>query len=126
VLVAYVGFQAIRKQHAIEFGAGYAASRGLPDVKVTAQPRPVSPFNWTVFVSDAEQHRFTHINLLRSTLVSYRLGGGFIARLDSTCLPRAQAQWETIARYGDSPRARETVRAAWASEGLAFFRWFAE
>ena len=126
VLCAYVGFQAILKQHALDFAADYAKSRGLLDVAVTAQPRPVSPFNWTVFLSDADRHRYAHVNLVREAPVPYKAGDGFIARLDSAYLPLAQAHWETASRYGDTPQQQAAGRAAWTSDGLAFFRWFAE
>src|SRR5687767_467004 len=53
LLCAYVGFQYFQKEKAVEFGRDYARSRGLTGADVTAHPRPVSPFNWTVFVSDA-------------------------------------------------------------------------
>ena len=126
VLVAYVGFQALQKEKALEFGREYARSKGLADVVVTAHPRPVSSFNWTVFVSDADKHRSAHINLVRESPVQYQPGDGFVRRLDSPYLPLAQAQWETRNRYGDSTEEQAIGRAAWESEGLAFFRWFAE
>src|SRR5687768_15708501 len=50
VLAGYVGFQYVQKQRATEFGLEFARSRGL-EGRVTVHPRPVSPFNWTVFVS---------------------------------------------------------------------------
>src|SRR5688572_2215499 len=48
VLAGYVGFQALLKQQAIDFGEAYAKSSGITGAMVTAQARPVSPFNWTV------------------------------------------------------------------------------
>jgi inner membrane protein len=126
VLCAYVGFQAVLKQRAIDFGAEYARSRGLVGAAVTAQARPVSPFNWTVFVSDADRHRYAHVNLMRESQVAYQPGDGFVARLDSAYLPLAQAQWEMHSRYGNTAQEQTIGRAAWNSDGLAFFRWFAE
>jgi inner membrane protein len=126
VLVAYAGFQAILKQQALDFAAEYARSRGLIDVAIAAQPRPVSSFNWTVFVSDADQHRYAHINLRRESPLRAGPGDGFVARLDAAYLPLAQAQWETSSRYGDTPDEQAAGRAAWNSDGLGFFRWFAE
>src|SRR5207244_7098537 len=52
LLCGYVGFQYVQKARALEFGEQYRATRGLEGARVTAHPRPVSPFNWTVFVSD--------------------------------------------------------------------------
>src|SRR5512134_1423250 len=64
VLVGYVGFQAVLKERALEYARGYAAERGWSG-ETAAVPRAVSPFNWTVFVSDEAAHRFAHVNLVR-------------------------------------------------------------
>ncbi|MEK6243621.1 MAG: metal-dependent hydrolase [Pseudomonadota bacterium] len=125
-LVAYVGLQAVLKDRAIEFGAQYARSRGLPAAVVAAHPRPVSPFNWTVFVSDETAHHLAHVNLIRTEPRSYVPGDGFIARLDSAYLPLARARWEVHTRYGWTSETEALAREAWASPALAFFRWFAE
>jgi len=121
ILCAYVGFQYVQKQHAIEFAREYAQRSGLAG-EVTAQPRPVSPFNWTVFVSDERLHHIAHINLVREEPRSYKPGDGFVARLDSAYQPPGLAQWETRSRYGE----RDVALEAWQSPALAFFRWFAE
>lgn len=47
VLAGYVGFQYAQRQQALDFGARHA----WPGARIDAHPRPVSPFNWTVFVS---------------------------------------------------------------------------
>lgn len=123
VLCGYVGFQYVQKERALEFGAEYAKSMALRDARVTVQPRPVSPFNWTVFVSDDEAHRFAHVNLLRKEARRYQPGDGFIARIDTPYLPLEQAVWVTRRRYGETER--DMIRDAWNAESLAFFRWFA-
>ena len=124
VLCGYVGFQALQKQDALEFGEKYAKSLGLKEARVTVHPRPVSPFNWTVFVSDAEAHRFAHVNLLRKEPRRFSPGDGFVARVDAPYLPLEQAVWVTRRRYGEVDQA--LIREAWESDSLAFFRWFAE
>ena len=123
LLAAYVGFQYVVKQEAMEFGEAYAATHGLRGAAVHADARPLSPFNWTVFVSDENAHRFAHINLLRKDPLPYQPGDGFLRRIDAAYLPKGQAIWVTRARYGigDTTLARE----AWNSPGFAFFRWFA-
>jgi inner membrane protein len=121
-LCAYVGFQYLQKEKAIEFGRDYARSRGLQDADVRAHPRPVSPFNWTVFVSDPRQHHFAHVNLVRDTPRRFQPGDGFVAKLDAPYQPLAQARWETRSRYGEN----EVGKEAWQAPSLAFFRWFAE
>jgi inner membrane protein len=120
-LVLLVSFQTVQKEKALEFARDYARSRGMPDAAVVAHPRAVTPFNWTVFVSDAREHHFAHVNLVREAPRSYAPGDGFIAKLDSAFLPLAQARWQTRSRYGDDPAGRE----AWESPPFAFMRWFA-
>jgi len=121
-LCAYVGFQYVQKQHAVEFGRQYAQSRGLAGADITAHPRPVSPFNWTVFVSDEREHHYVHVNLVRDAPREFRPGDGFVAKLDAAYRPFAMAQWETRSRYGEG----ELGKDAWDSPPLAFLRWFAE
>ena len=125
VLVAYVGFQYVQKQNAINFGEQYALEQSLREVKVTAYPRPPTAFNWTVFVSDDEMHRYAHINLVRREPRHYRPGDGFIARIDSPYLPLDQAVWATKTRYGEWP-VDGVGKEAWNAQALAFFRWFAD
>jgi inner membrane protein len=123
VLAGYVGLQYVQKQRAEDLGERYARSLGLKDARVVAHPRPVSPFNWTVYVTDAEAHRYAHINLLRQEPRRYQPGEGFIARIDAPYMPVRQALWVTRFRYGQQDQ--ELIREAWNSEALAFFRWFA-
>ena len=124
VLAGYVGFQYVQKQHALDVGKGYIETKSLAGARVTVHPRPVSPFNWTVFVSDEETHRYAHVNLVRKEPRRYQPGGGFVARLDSPYLPVEQAIWVARARYGETDQA--LIRQAFDSEALAFFRWFAD
>src|SRR2546428_1021716 len=119
LLVAYVGFQFVQRQHALEFADQYAKTRGLSGARVTAHPRPVSPFNWTVFVSDDEVHRFAHINLARKEPPPYRPGDGFIARLQAPYLPLQQAIWVTRPRSGYPPTHELEARL-----GVAAARFF--
>jgi len=123
-LAGYVGFQYVQKQRALELGGEHARSQGIRESRVTAHPRPVSPFNWTVFVSDEEAHRFAHVNLVRKEPRRYQPGDGFIARIDSPYTPLEQAIWVKRSRYGETDSAM--IRDAWNSQGLGFFRWFAD
>jgi inner membrane protein len=124
VLAGYVGFQYVQRQQALELGEQYARSLGLRDAKIAVHPRPVSPFNWTVFVSDDEAHRFAHVNLVRQEPRRYQPGDGFIARIDSPYLPVEQAIWVARPRYGHADMS--VIKEAWNSEALSFFRWFAD
>jgi len=125
-LVGYVCFQAFQKEKALDFGREYARSRNIAGATVAAHPRAVSPYNWTVFVSNEREHQFAHVNLERDTVRSFVPGDGFIARLDGAFRPLAQAQWQVRSRYGSwegatAPAAKE----AWDSPALGFMRWFA-
>jgi inner membrane protein len=119
VLAAYVAFDYMQRQRALEFAARHAR----PGTQVDVQPRPVSPFNWTVFVSDDESRRFAHVYLERKEARPYQPGDGFIARIDAAYMPLEQAIWVTRSRYGEIDQAR--TREAWNTPALAFFRWFA-
>lgn len=121
VLAAYVGFQYVLKEQALGFARAHAARQGMSEVQV--HPRPVSPFNWTVFASDGEKHDLANVNLVRRVPKTWHPGDGFIARLDAPYLPLDSAVWVTRYRYGttDAVRARE----AWNSEALLTFRRFA-
>ena len=121
LLAAYVGFQYVLKEQALEFARAHARQHGLKEVQV--HPRPVSPFNWAVFASDGEKHDMANVNLVRRVPKTWHPGDGFIARLDAAYQPLDSALWLTRYRYGttDSARARE----AWNSPALEFFRWFA-
>ncbi len=124
VLAGYVGYQFIQKQNALQFGENFVQAKGLSGARVTVHPRPVSLFNWTVFVSDEESHRFAHVNLVRKEARRYQPGDGFIARIDSPYLPLEQAIWVRRARYGETDQA--LIKEAWNAEALYFFRWFAD
>jgi inner membrane protein len=124
VLAGYVGLQALAKRDAEDFGAAYAHANRLEGAQVVAHPRPVSPFNWTVFVSDAQAHRYAHVNFVRREPRRYQPGDGFIARIDAAYMPVDQAIWVRRARYGEADQA--LIREAWNSEPLAVYRWFAD
>ncbi len=124
VLVCYVGFQAVLKERALDFARDYARAQGLQKVEVTAIPRAVSPFNWTVYVSDELAHRFAQVNLVRKEPL--RSAHDFVSRMDAAFLPLALARWEARTRYGDSGAEQEIARAAWESPALGFMRRFAE
>ena len=124
LLVAYVGAQAVLKQQALDVARAQAAALGLRGATVRADPRPVSPFNWTLYVSDAQAHHVAHVNLRRDEPRTARPDAGLIARLDAAYRPVAGAAWQTYPRYGGTDVA-QAARQAWESPGLAFFRWFA-
>jgi inner membrane protein len=124
VLVGYVAFQAVQKQKALDFATSYAEASGLRDAALSAQPRPVSPFNWTIFVSTPTEHRFAHVNVVRREPRTAQPDDHFLARLDAPYQPLERAQWLLKERYGDPP-LDALAQEAWNSPALGFFRWFA-
>jgi inner membrane protein len=126
VLCGYVAFQAVLQQRALEWGEAYARGAGLREATVTAQPRPVSPFNWMVVARSGEEVRYSFINLARREPLRPAPDAGFIARLDEAYLPRGHAQWVHATRFGSSDAERAVAREAWSQPQFAFFRWFAD
>jgi inner membrane protein len=121
VLLAYVGSQYVLKERALDFARAHAREHGMSEVQ--AQPRPVSPFNWTVFASDGEKHDMANVNLIRRAPKTWHPGDGVIALLDAPYLPVDAAIWKTRLRYGSQDPER--ARQAWRSDALAPFRRFA-
>lgn len=124
VLVAYVGFQALLKEQALDYAREYAAKQGWSGVELAAHPRAVTPFNWTVFASDEAAHRFAHVNLRRTEPLPP--AHDFVGRLNAAFQPLAHARWETRTRYGATEAEQRIAREAWASPALGFMRWFAD
>ena len=124
-LAAYVGLQAYAHGVAIEFGRQYAQAEGIAGARITAQPRPVSPFNWMVVVEHADEYRYAFVNVVRQSPRPDPVpGAGLIERLDAAYVPLAQAEWRQAERFGP-PSARAQAMEAWRAEPLGFFRWFA-
>lgn len=124
LLAAYVGLQYANMREAVDFGERAVREFGLgPARKVSALPRPVSPFNWMVILEYEDGYRYSHVNLRRQTVLEAGPEAGFIKKLDSAYRPLAQAQWETALRYGRGGEAA-AVRAAFDSPPFEFFRWF--
>lgn len=125
-LFGYIAFQGLQQQKAIEWGMAQAREAGLEQARVTAQPRPVSPFNWMVIVRDGDEVRYSFVNLVRREPLVAEAGAGFIRRLDAAYLPREQARWVHASRFGAAGAEREVAREVWEHPYFAFFRWFAE
>ena len=124
-LCGYIAFQGVLQQRAVEWGEAYARDSGLKQAEVTAQPRPVSPFNWMVVVRSGEEARYSFINLVRREPLQPAPDAGIIARLDAAYLPLALARWVHATRFGSSAGERAAAREAWSQPRFEFFRWFA-
>ncbi len=127
-LCAYVVFQFAMQQRAITFGEQYASQAGLRDAKVSALPRPVSPFNWMVVVEANDQYRYSLISLSRRDAPQLMPDAGFFARMGASYLPLSQAQWVHAGRWGASAQSTEyaLARDVMAHPQFAFFKWFAQ
>ena len=126
VLCAYVVFQFMLQQRAIDFGGQFAATSGLRNARVSALPRPVSPFNWMVVVESDDRYHYSLISLsAREAPRPLAADAGFFAKLAAPYLPLEQAQWVQAARWG-VPAQSALSREALAHPRFAFFRWFAQ
>jgi inner membrane protein len=125
-LCGYIAFQGVLHERAVEWGEVHARDSGLKQAEVSAQPRPVSPFNWMVIVRSSEEARYSFINLVRREPLRPAPDAGYIALLDAAYLPLAQARWVHATRFGSSAAERATAREAWSQPRFSFYRWFAE
>ena len=56
VLAGYVGVQAALHSRAVDVGLDHAHRQGLDAPRVTAVPRPVSPFNWMIVITEKDRY----------------------------------------------------------------------
>ena len=126
VLVAYVGWQALLRDEAVEFGKAYARQAGFHAARVTAQPRPPTPLNWMVVTEEDERLDYAMVRLSRGPVPSaLPADAGFVARISAPYIPLQHAIWVRTLRYGANPQDAALARAAWNHPDFEFFRWFA-
>lgn len=123
-LCGYVAFQYAQQQRAVRFGEQHAANIGLKDARVTALPRPVSPFHWMVVIDAGDRFHYSMVSLSRREMPQLAADAGFIARLSAPYLPLDRAMWASAARYGTREQAA-LAREAMGHPRFEFFRWFA-
>lgn len=129
VLCAYVVFQYAMQQRAIEFGKQYVDKSGIRAERISALPRPISPFSWMVIIENYGQYHYSLINLVRQEAPpALAPDAGFFAKLDAPYLPLSQAQWVRASVGGTEANSTESalVREAFRHPRLGFFRWFAQ
>lgn len=116
-----IAFQSWQHRQAIDLGHAHARAQGMQGAKVSALPRPLSPFNWMVVVDDGNQLALAQVRLVAGKPLLSRVGIDFFNVLAAPYLPPSAAPWTQVDRFGPDPIARE----AFAAPGFAFFRWFA-
>ena len=126
VLCAYVGFQFVMQQRAVDFGEQYARASGMQGARVSALPRPASPFNWMVVVEADERYHYSFVNLVsRDAPPIPAANAGFITRLAAHYLPLDQARWVQADRWGAAAHAA-LAREVMAQPQFVFYKWFAQ
>jgi len=123
-LAGYVAFQAVQRERALDFGVAHARATGMPQARVDALPRPLSPFHWMIVTEDGDRIEHASVSLVREQPVVAAPDAGFLARISAAYEPLATARWTRVDRYGGGSDAA-FARAALASPALDTFRWFA-
>lgn len=124
ITAIWIGTQFYWKQEAIEAGNAYAISQGWKTYQVTAEPRPIAPFNWTVLIQEGDRYHYAHLKLNVYTLQTAAPDANWLSRALAAFQPTALANWQSIPKFGvetDDSLARDI----WARPELDFFRWFA-
>lgn len=124
MVMALIAIQFYWKQQALETGEAYARTQGWQNVQVSAEPRPVSPFNWTVIIREPEHYHYAHLKLNADTRQSPPADANWLVRALAEFQPPALASWKTTAKFGDGQDGM-LARDIWARPEFAFFRWFA-
>ncbi|MDB5810992.1 MAG: hypothetical protein JWN94_3114 [Betaproteobacteria bacterium] len=125
VLVAYVGFQWLQRQRALDFGEAHARAAGYTQYQVDAVPQPPLPFNWNVFVTDAANQHYSLVSLLRREAPEpLAADAGFLTRVNAPYMPTQLAVWITAPRYGSSADDQSFAHEAWEHPKFEFYRWF--
>jgi inner membrane protein len=126
VLVAYVGFQYLQRQRALDFGVAHARAEGFPEYQVDAVPQPPLPFNWNVIVTEPARQHYSLVSLLRrEPPPPLAADAGFFTRIGAPYMPPAHAVWLTAPRYGSGADDQALAREAWEHPKFGFYRWFA-
>lgn len=124
LVLAWIGTQFYWKQEALAAGRAYAREHGLAHARISAEPRPLAPFNWTVIVREAEHYHYAHLGLGARTRQPVPADAHWLRRALAEFQPPAQANWQSVAQFGNG-RDNGLARDIWARPELAFFRWFA-
>jgi inner membrane protein len=122
--VLWIGVQFAWKQQALDAGHAYARAQGWNDAQVSAEARPIAPFNWTVIVREGERYHYAHLKLNSHTRQAAAADANWLDRALAAFQPPELASWKTAAKFGNG-LDNSLARDIWARPELGFFRWFA-
>jgi inner membrane protein len=122
--IAWVGLEFVWMQKALDAGHTYARAQGWGNAAVSAEARPIAPFNWTVIVREDERYHYAYLNLLAKNRQTAAADANWLVRAIATFQPPALASWQTTEKFGESQDS-ELARDIWARPQFAYFRWFA-
>jgi inner membrane protein len=132
VVAGYLGIQLWAKQAALALAHNHAASiqRGNEPLAVDVLPRPLSPFHWTLVVSDKQSRQYAHVHLLRQQPLAVAADAGMFSQIRAAFAPVADANWQIASIRGQSTDDTNIVNAAqieqlWSDPAFGFFREFA-
>jgi inner membrane protein len=129
VVLSYLGAQAVAKQIALKEAQRFASEQGFAPERAGVQPRPLSPFHWTLVLQNDAGYRLAHVDLLSKEMHTIAADAGFFARIDASFMPLDKAQWTEYARFGGDGSINlvsdKDVAALWNAPAFGFFRAFA-
>jgi inner membrane protein len=122
--VAWISWEAVMQQQARDIGRAYAQAQGWPQAAVTAEARPIAPWNWTVIVKEGERYHYAHLHLRDTPIAPPASDASWLVKALAAFQLPAQAHWHSVAQFGAGADG-ELARDVWARPELEFFRWFA-
>ncbi len=122
--IAWIAIQFSWKQQALDAGQVYARAQGWNDTVITAEARPIAPFNWTVIIREGEHYHYAHLKLNSQTQQTATPDANWLGRALAAFQPPALANWHTVAKFGNGLN-NSLARDIWARPEFGFFRWFA-
>lgn len=124
LVIAWIGVQFYWKQDALKAGEAYASAQGWENVQISAEPRPISPFNWTVIIREPEHYHYAHLKLNADARQPAPADANWLVRALAEFQPPTLASWQTVAKFGNG-LDNALARDIWTRPEFAFFRWFA-
>ena len=122
--IAWISWEAVMQHRATQIGQDYARAHGWAQASVTAEARPIAPWNWTVIVKEGERYHYAHLRLRDRPMPAPSKNANWLVKALADFQLPARAQWKSASQFGIGPDA-QLARDVWARPELEFFRWFA-